>query len=165
MRLLHALPRVYGRVRLMRRDVATFFSGLLLLHLRRVVARLLHLCALPIIDLFIYLALILQGFRHFSLVLPRYLLLLYLLQPGEQLVQMHRIGQVEEGQVRDRRHFCHESLAHLVWLLLDVLLVVFETDQISLLNEIRLLIRRHLLNHYLRLLKLIVVPRKCLHGI
>ena len=75
-RLFNSLSWMDWRVCLMGWDIATFFAWLLLLNLRRIVARLLHLRILLILHFVINDILILQSFRHFSLVLPRYFLLL-----------------------------------------------------------------------------------------
>lgn len=88
-----------GRVGLMRRNVATLLPRLFLLHLRGIVSRLLHLRMLVIVYLFIYFALPLQGFGHFSVVLVFNFLLLDVTQPCEQLVQMQRVRQVKESQI------------------------------------------------------------------
>ena len=84
--LLNTLSWMDWRVCLMGGDIATFFAWLLLLNLRRIVARLLHLRILLILHFVINDILILQSFRHLSLVLPRYFLLLYLFESREQLV-------------------------------------------------------------------------------
>ena len=78
----------------------------------------------------------------------------------EQLVQVHWVGQIEEGEIRNRRDLGHHPISLLIVFLLYVFLVVLEADQISLLYEVCFLIGRDLLDHHLVfLLELVVVAR------
>lgn len=130
--------------------------------MRRVVSRLLDLRTLPIDHLLVYLALILQCFWHFSLVLASNLLLLDVFQPREQLVEVHGVRQVEESQIRHGRHLGDEALPQLVWLLFDIFLVVLQTYQVGLLDDV-LFVSRNLLYHYLLRVEFVVVSREGLH--
>ena len=92
------------------------------------------------IYLLVYFALVLGRLGHLSVLLASDFLLLDVFESGEKLVEVHGVGEVEEGEVLDRGYFCHKSITHLVGFLLYIFLIVFKTNEVGLLNEIGLLI-------------------------
>ena len=129
------------------------------MNLRRVVHRLLHLLSRVLVLLLLNeFCRILQSLGHLSVFLSSHFLNLNFFESAEQLVQVHGIGQIEEGEIGNGGDLGHHPISLLIGLLLYVLLVVLEANQVSLLYEVRFLIGGDLLDHHLVfLLELVVV--------